>query len=308
MNKLKYRSHIFKLINQYFSDIDIIHTHEFLTTLFLVPREYKWVWTNHTSHFFRFFSQRIFPNMILSPLVRFKLSNADGIITVSELYKKKTLEVLPNLTEMIPNGINIESYNGKYEKLDLPENKIKILISARWSRVKGIHIVLDLMERLEKNVLFSNLLFVFAGSGLYDDEDYYNKLKTRIERLPNKILFDSVSYEDMPSLYRSVDLVLIPSLFESASIVALEALAAKKIVLASNVGGLPEIIKDQVRGFLFEKENIEDLENKLLNILFKIDSEEIKHIREEGCKFCIDNYDWSMIANKTIDFYKKILL
>ena len=125
-----------------------------------MPKEYKWIWTNHTSHFFRFFSERSLVNTIFSPLIRFKLSKADCIITVSDLYRRKTLEVLPNLIEMIPNGIDIDSYKGKCDKFDLPQNKIKILISARWSKVKGIHIVLDLMKRLEKNTFFSNLIFL----------------------------------------------------------------------------------------------------------------------------------------------------
>ena len=279
----------------------------FIPILFLIPKEYKWVWTNHTSHFFRFFSQRGFVNRLFSPLVRFKLSKADGIIAVSELYRKKTVEVLNNPVNMIPNGVDIESYSFKPVKFDLPNDKIKILISARWSEVKGIHVVIDLMERLEKKLEFNNLLFIFAGSGLYDDEDYYTKLHSRIERFSNKILFNKVSYKDMPSLYQSVDIVLIPSLFESASIVALEALASKKIVIASNVGGLPELIKDKQHGFLFEKENIEDLEKKLLYILSRMDSSEINNISEAGYQFCINNYDWSIISDKTIEVYKKIL-
>lgn len=306
-NKFKYRGHIFKLISQYFSDVDIIHTHEFLTTLFLVPKNYKWVWTNHTSHFFRFFSQRSFINMILSPLVKFKLLHADSIIAVSELYRKKTVQVLNNSVNMIPNGVDIKSYSKKMVNFDLPSDKIKILISARWSKVKGIHLVLDLMERLKKKLVFDNLLFIFAGSGIYDDEIYHTKLLNRTKRFSNKILYDRVSYKDMPSLYQSVDIVLIPSLFESASIVALEAMASRKIVIASNIGGLPELIKNKTRGFLFEKENVKDLEQKLLYVLSRMDSTEINSFKNSAYTFCSQNYDWSKITDKTIDLYKKIL-
>ena len=306
-NKFKYRGHIFKLISQYFSDVDIIHTHEFLATLFLVPKNYKWVWTNHTSHFFRFFSQRSFMNMILSPLVRFKLLHADSIIAVSELYRKKTMQVLNNTVTMIPNGVDIQSYSNKMVNFDLPSDKIKILISARWSKVKGIHLVLDLMERLKKKLVFENLLFIFVGSGMYDDEIYHTKLLNRTKRFSNKILYDRVSYKDMPSLYQSVDIVLIPSLFESASIVALEAMASRKIVIASNIGGLPELIKNKNRGFLFEKENVEDLEQKLLYVLSRMDSTEINSFKNSAYTFCSQNYDWSKITDKTIDLYKKIL-
>ncbi len=305
--KLKYKRIITDIIKENFPDTDIIHTHEFKTTEYLVPKGYKWIWTNHTSQFFNFVSSCSMKDKILFPLVKNKFMRADHIITVSTLYQKETSKIFDNDISMIPNGIEIKKNISFQDNFNFPKNKIKILIPARWSKVKGIHIAIELMIRLEKDNQLNDLLFIFAGSGLYDDEVYHHQLLHKIERFKNKILFDKVEYSQMSNLYQSVDIVLIPSLFESASIVALEGMVAKKIVIASNVGGLPELIKDKERGCLFEKENMEDLMTKLLYVILNIKSEKYNKIRESGYLFCLENYDWSKITDKTIDVYNQVL-
>lgn len=165
----------------------------------------------------------------------------------------------------------------------------------------------ELMHKIQKNIEFNKLLFIFAGNDSYDDIFYYKELKREIEKFPNKILLGKVLQTNMPSLYKAIDIVLVPSLFESASIVSLEAMAAKKIILASNVGGIPELVKDTERGFLFEKENIDDLKLKLLYILTNLKSKKLDKIRDAGYEFCIKNYNWSKIADRTIEIYKKTL-
>jgi glycosyltransferase involved in cell wall biosynthesis len=308
LNKLKYRKIILKIIEKYFPDTDIIHTHEFKNTEFLIPHGYRWVWTNHSSNFFKFITNPSFKDKIISPYLKYKLSKANNIITVSTLFYNKTHEFLhTDNISMIPNGIEIEHYINSQDVFEFPKNKIKILIPARWSKVKGIHLVMELMERLQNNNESSNLLFIFAGNDSYDDEGYYQKLKNKVKKFENKILLGKVRQEEMPSLYKAIDIVLIPSLFESASIVSLEAMSAKKIIIASNTGGIPELVKNNERGFIFEKENIDDLKLKILYVVSKLESEELDRMKESAYIFVAKNYNWSKIADKTINIYMKTL-
>jgi glycosyltransferase involved in cell wall biosynthesis len=308
LNKIKYKKILKKILDENFQNIDIIHTHEFKTVEYLIPKNIKWVWTNHTSAFFAFANSVHIKDKILLPIVKSKFNKADAVITVSNLFYNKTKEIINNKNiYMIPNGIELIEYNDNKETFNLPNEKLKILIPARWSEVKGIHVILQLLDVIHDNTKYENLVFVFAGSDTFDDEIYYQNMKNKVSKLKNIILLGNIESSAMYQLYKEVDIVLIPSLFESASIVVLEAMNSKKIILASNVGGIPELIKDNLNGFLFEKENVIELKIKLDYILENFQTDEMDCIVNNAYDFCIQNYDWNKIALKTIDVYENVL-
>ncbi len=311
LNKFRYRPYINEIIDK-FGKFDVIHTHEFKTTEFLVPSCYydRFVWTNHTSYFFKFFSEKTLKNLLLKPLILNQLKKAKFIITVSKLYEEKTRKILRNSNIVtIPNGIDIERFT-KFEKkklFGLPTSKIKILIPARWSRVKGIHIAVSLLKEMLKTKYASKLLFMFAGSDIYDDEKYRSKILKDLQGLENNyILLGKIEFSKMPYLYQESDIVLLPSLFENASITVLEAMASKKILIASNVGAVPEFVKDGITGFLFQKENVAELKKILEFCIENLRTSKMEEIKENAFNYCINNFSWNQIAKKTLKVYEKV--
>ena len=75
----------------------------------------------------------------------------------------------------------------------------------------------------------------------------------------------------------------------------LEAKLMKKPVIATNVGGIQELMRDGKTGFLIEKNNSKDLKEKILLVLKEITSEKMG---SEGKKFVIENFDWKIIAKR----------
>ncbi len=100
------------------------------------------------------------------------------------------------------------------------------------------------------------------------------------------------------------DIVAIPSLMEAISLSALEGMACGKIIIGTNVGGFPQIIKNTENGFLVEPED----EEKLAQIIKDVSSGVYNNIKicEKAREFVEVKYSWSFICSNTIDIYDKL--
>lgn len=150
---------------------------------------------------------------------------------------------------MVPNGVSIQSYEGIGDdcqtfrsKFALPEEKI-ILYVGRLVYEKGIHVLINAVPKILSKV---NAKFIIVGSG-YMKEQLVNI--TRSMGLEHKVLFQGFLDEaTLLRLQKCADVTVVPSLYEPFGIVALEAMAAKSPVVASDTGGLTEIIDHGVTG------------------------------------------------------------
>ena len=119
-------------------------------------------------------------------------------------------------------------------------------------------------------------------------------------------LKDNTSYLEMHNIYDKSDIVIVPSLYDNLPGVVLEAMSSGKIVIASNVGGIPEEITHEKNGFLFENESVDDLTKKNKAVLDG--TYDIKKIKENARKTVIENFQWKKKAKEIDQIYKKIIL
>ncbi|NIM14803.1 MAG: glycosyltransferase, partial [Candidatus Aminicenantes bacterium] len=101
-------------------------------------------------------------------------------------------------------------------------------------------------------------------------------------------------------MFASADMLLLPSQQESFGLVALEAMACGVPVVASRVGGLPEVIEDGRSGFLFPVGDTDEAVEKAVRVLK--DKELYRYIREEGLKDANEKFN----MNKIVDQYEKL--
>ena len=124
----------------------------------------------------------------------------------------------------------------------MPEEKI-VLFVGRLVYEKGIHVLINAVPKILSKV---NAKFIIVGSG-YMKEQLLNIVRSM--GLEHKVLFEGFMDEaTLLKLQRCADVSVVPSLFEPFGIVALEAMAAKSPVVASDTGGLSEIIEHDVTG------------------------------------------------------------
>ncbi len=130
-------------------------------------------------------------------------------------------------------------------QFDLPSDKKIILYVGRLSVEKNPLLFVELAAALRED---RNLRFVMAGDGPLRDETV---ARVRKLHLDNLLLFGIVPPKEMPALTRASDLLVVTSLTEGVPLTIFEALAMNVPVVASDVGGISDVVREGVHGFLF---------------------------------------------------------
>jgi glycosyltransferase involved in cell wall biosynthesis len=180
---------------------------------------------------------------------RFRLF-ADSIsiyISISEFLKQRMIAsgFEKTVIAVIPNRVPIPEKN-----VD-PQTGDYVAYAGRISEEKGISILLDVFRRLP------HIPVRLAGEGPLMPNILRNAPR-------NAAFIGSLNHDEMPAFYRKARMLVVPSVwFETFGLVAAEAMGYGLPVIASRIGGLPEIVDDGVTGLLFEPGNVEDLTSKI---------------------------------------------
>jgi glycosyltransferase involved in cell wall biosynthesis len=227
-------------------------------------------------------------------MITYALRKASRVIVVTGDLKKRVaaLGIPQEKIEVIPNGIDIGLFQplDKIEcrkKLKLPVEKKIILYTGNLEKVKGVDVLVSAMQNLNKN----------ACLALVGDGKLKNSLKLKVKSLSleNRITFAGVRlHSEIPLWMNACDVFCLPSRNEGCPNVVLEALACGRPVVASMVGGVPEIINSDELGLLVEPKNPKALAEALANALEK--TWDPNRIRQAMAK-----YSWDKSAKEIKD-------
>ena len=170
------------------------------------------------------------------------------------------------------------------------------------------------MEWFIRNVmpkLPEDYILVAAGGGIAKktagDKNYYPKCKKAVEdlRMENRVkLMLNLKRSDIKILFNACDLYISPNIkvpgsLEGFGITAIEAAACGKVVLASNLEGLKDAVKDGENGFLIESGNADAWAQKIMELLTNDDFR--KEFGEKAKKYTIENFSWEKIAKRYLE-------
>ena len=159
---------------------------------------------------------------------------------------------------VIPNGIDIELFDRAkqvdvLQKFELPRDRLLIFFSGRMERRKGIHLCKEIAASILKRY---EVAFIFAG------QDLFNYMSDdMLPYLRGESLRGSVHYlgrldpTDVRSCLSQSDIFLLPSLWENCPYSCLEAMAARRAIVSTDQGGMPELIRDGENGLLARSED-----------------------------------------------------
>ena len=237
------------------------------------------------------------------------LKDADRVITVSG----KTMEYVLKLgadkskTSVMYNGVDQNFFypmnkERSKDKLGLPENKLLILTVRRLVYKNGLDTLLESASLLARDC--PNLLFIVVGNG--PDRKFMTNRIRQLGVNDNVRLAGFVPEELLPLYYNAADYFVIPSSSgEGLPLVLLEAMACGLPVIATTVGGTPEIIKDMVNGVLVPPRNQEALAQTISKLLSL--KEESQAIRIESRKTVEANLNWDKNVRQLIEIYEEFL-
>lgn len=199
---------------------------------------------------------------------------------------------------LISNGIDSDGI-AKARRLDLAGD-IKLFFSGNLKPVKGLDMLLKALAILDQHTRERTMLYV-AGSGVYENE--YRSMTKNLRLDKNVQFLGSLPLRDCYSLYKSCDIFVMPSRFESCPLSLLEAMGTGMPIIATAVGGIPEIVEDRKNGFLVSPDHVEIMKR----IKYLIDHPEIrKQMSRNNCTKA-KGYSWNEIAPRYVRFFRSML-
>ena len=189
-------------------------------------------------------------------------------VTVAEFCKKFLVShgVKPEKIQVIHNGIE-EIDNCEIGKNELRsewgvrEEEVLIGVASRLDPVKGVEHVLQAFANLMDK--YPQIKLVIIGTGMLDE-----RLKTQASKLGlgERVIFAGAR-TDMGRCFSALDIFVLPSLSEYHSIALLEAMQAKRAIIATNVGGNTESVRDGVEALMVPAEDSEALTTAMIRLV-----------------------------------------
>ena len=236
------------------------------------------------------------------------LKEADKIIAVSNATKNYVLSLgaKPNKVTVLHNGVDLKRFKPMPEKrgemrrkLGIPQGSIVVLTVRRLVYKNGIDTLIESANiAIKKN---SKIVFLAVGKG-----PDFNNVQVRIKQLGiegNFKLTGFVKDEDLPLYYNAADLFVLPSKSgEGLPLVALEAMACGLPVVATNVGGIREIMNNEY-GKLVPPNNADLLANAIIEFAgmdFSSRKSELRAMVEQ-------KFSWDANVERLIEIYEELI-
>ncbi len=198
---------------------------------------------------------------------------ADKVIAISNAVKNSSLEQLKKKTIVIYNGADIsdiksERQNKLRKSYNITNDTLLIGIFSRIEPWKGQHVVIEALP----NVLskFRNIkMIIFGKPYTRKGEKYFERLRLLVNKLNlQKIVLFPGLIKSANEIYSDFDLVILPSVEpEPLGRVLIESMIAKRVVIATNIGGVKEIIKNGKTGVLVEPKSVDGISDAVVKLL-----------------------------------------
>lgn len=280
--------HLFKLLPEY----DIVHSH-WLIPQGIVQSFFKkpYIVTGHGG------DVTSLNKGVLRKLKIRCLKNAKHVTVVSEHLKQKVQELVPEIEpSVISMGVDTSKFGKQYYVPNYfgQGDKKVVLFVGRLAEKKGVKYLIKAMKDVDA-------LLVIVGDGPLREQ-----LKEQAKVLGEKVIFlGSKTHDELKTIYASADIFVAPSITakdgdqEGLPTTIMEAMASGLVVIASNSGGIPQIIQDGVNGLLCEEKNMHELAENILKLL----NDEKRLILINKSQVRIEKYSYSTLAEQ----YKFIL-
>lgn len=205
----------------------------------------------------------------------------------------------PRKVKLIQNGVNLQYFTRSTSLAkppSIPENKFIITFLGRLSEEKAPELFVKIATNFKDN---ENVHFIVSGQG-----PLFNNIQKKIDKygLVKKITL--VGLIDSKHYLSYTNLLILPSTIDGRPNSVLESLSMGVPVIASAVGGLPEIIQDGHNGFLCEPGNVNDFVDRIHQLL---DNEHLYlSMKKNARAYAVENLDINVMHQKYLDTFKSL--
>lgn len=219
---------------------------------------------------------------------------------------------------IIPPGVDIGKFypipsDEAKDYLNITHNEKMLLFAGRIEPLKGVDTLIKAIAQMRKSDVLSecpHYLYIIGGDPDEKKEEIDNEI-IRLRELclqlgvGDLIIFSGKKNQDtLQYYYSAAEIVVMPSNYESFGMVALEAMACGTPVVATQVGGLQHLVKNNITGFTIPHNDPDALEEKMTRLICQ------PALREKMSLQCVEyarSYSWEMITPQIIDLYRTLI-
>ncbi|TKT04122.1 glycogen synthase [Streptomyces lasalocidi] len=249
---------------------------------------------------------------------RTAVESADAVVAVSGAMRADILDCYPALdparVHVVHNGIDTALYRPDHgtdalARIGVDPNRPYVLFVGRITRQKGVPRLLRAARHLDPATQ------VVLCAGAPDTPEIDREFRELFEELSRTR--DGVHWiprmlprPEVIQLLTHATVFVCPSVYEPLGIVNLEAMACGTPVVASRVGGIPEVVEDGRTGLLVDLDDTgEAFETALARALDEVtgDPERARRMGEAGRERAVDEFGWDAVARRTVGLYEEVL-
>ncbi|MEQ1500516.1 MAG: glycosyltransferase family 4 protein, partial [Parcubacteria group bacterium] len=246
---------------------------------------------------------------------------SDFVISVSENGRQSIIKNVKNIKKdklfVINNGVNFESFNEMVRQnnsinrneLGINLQDVVILVPTRIASYKGLNFLVDSIVKNKSFIEKNKILFIISiPDYIFSEEEsaLFSKIKNRIEddNISGLIKFIFLKYQDVTKAYSVADIFLLPSEKEQFPLSIIESMACKIPVIATRVGGVPELLENKKDAYIIDF-------GDSISLMQGIESYLIVENRDRNGKNAYEKvsekYSIEIIARKYYELYRKVL-
>jgi starch synthase len=234
------------------------------------------------------------------------LEGADAVIAVSTAMREDVLAAYPALDQarvhVIGNGIDTTEYERVDSRAALEKYGVRepyVLFVGRITKQKGLSTLLAAAPRIEGAQLV-------LAAGAPDTEELARETEQAVAALDDVVWIEEMLPKpDVIELLSHATVFVCPSIYEPLGIVNLEAMACHTAVVASRVGGIPEVVVDGETGLLVPSEDPDALARAINELV--ADPARAARMGEAGRTRAVDDFGWDRVAEKTVALYRTLV-
>ena len=189
--------------------------------------------------------------------------------------------------DFIPNGIDLEKFDSSKK---LEDRKYDVSIIARFENQKNHYFLLEVFNKVHQK--YNGLNVIMAGSGSLE-----NSIKEKIKQIgAEKYILMPGLVNDSSEILNDSKIIALGSNYEGNPLCLLEGMAAGNVVISTAVGGIPDVVINNVNGFLFKVGDVDGFSDKIYDVLTNIgEYNKMREINSEKSKdfsmnFCVEQY------------------
>lgn len=306
-------TYVNQMINEYVEnlpkDFDLYHTHDCVGGNALYIMKKKGLIhssTIRTVHHVDTFRSKKFLDF-QETAVRY----CDHKMVVSKYWQRYLKKKLNIDAYLVYNAIETELFNPSVdgnairEKHELGDRPLVLFVGGLEPR-KGLEYILMALELVQKKVPEVQLIGIGKGAftSYPGEETFFNVLIKRLGLEDHVEFVFDIDDNELAKYYAACDVFALPSRMEGWGLSIMEAMATGKPVVATKVGGIPELVENKINGYLCNPGDVTAIAKRIIHLLKNEDVAE--RMGKEGVRKA-SSYSWEKTAKKVNNIYEKIL-